>query len=71
LQRPGAGLSPYSQDWLEDLAPIYGCKPHDLISRHPKGARAVQDDIFLAYVDAPIEVQRQVDAANRALLGLR
>jgi hypothetical protein len=68
LQRLEAGKIPYNQDWLELLAPVYRCEPHDLISRDPRSSRGVRSDVLTAYAGAPAEVQRQVMAAARALL---
>jgi Helix-turn-helix domain len=68
LQRPEAGLVPYNQDWLELLAPVYGCEPHDLISRDPFGSKGTRADIIRAYESTPADVQRQVIASAQAPL---
>lgn len=68
LQRLESGKSPYNQDWLEELANLYRCDPHDLISRDPRGSKAVRSDVMSAYLSAPADVQRQVIAATRAII---
>jgi len=68
LQRLETGQIPYNQHHLEILAPIYGCQPHDLISRHPDAARAMRSDVFDMFQRAPPEIQKQVMATARALL---
>lgn len=68
LQRLEAGLIPYNQDWLEELALVYRCEPHDLISRDPWGSKAIRSDVIRAYESAPADIQKQVMAAARALL---
>jgi hypothetical protein len=68
LQRLEAGKNPYNAWWLESLAVIYRCKPWDLISRDPRASRGIKLDIHRDYLAAPSELQRQVDAAARALL---
>jgi DNA-binding Xre family transcriptional regulator len=68
VQRLEAGKLSYNQRWLEVLAKVYRCEPHDLISRDPFGSRAIRSDVIKAYESAPAEVQRQVMAAARALL---
>jgi transcriptional regulator with XRE-family HTH domain len=71
LQRLETGQRPYNQDQLERLAPIYGCQPHDLISRDPRAVRGMRSDVVQAFEMAPAEVQKQVMASARALLKMK
>jgi hypothetical protein len=70
VQRLEAGLVPYNQDWLEDLAILYRCEPGDLISRHPESAKGPRSDVMSSFYSAPPEVQRQVMDAARAIMRL-
>jgi transcriptional regulator with XRE-family HTH domain len=71
LQRLEAGKIPYSQDMLELLADLYGCKPWDLISRHPISARGMRSDVVSDYESSPPEIQQQVMDAARAIRAAR
>jgi Helix-turn-helix domain len=70
VQRMEKGLIPYDQDWLEQLANLYGCEPWDLISRDPNGSKGIRSDVWAAYSKAPADVQQQVMAVVKTMLGM-
>jgi transcriptional regulator with XRE-family HTH domain len=71
LQRLETWQTPYNQDHLELLAPLYGCEPHDLISRDPKSRKGIRSDVVQAFEMAPAGMQRQVMAVVSTLLKMK
>jgi transcriptional regulator with XRE-family HTH domain len=67
IQRLEAGLTPYNQDHLEMLAPIYFCEPTDLIARDPNSPGEASE-LARQIAAAPASVQRQVKAVIAAIL---
>ena len=68
LQRLEKGDTPWNCDHLAALADLYGCLPHELVSRHPDGATSIRSEVFALFQMAPPDVQRQVQDVALAML---
>jgi transcriptional regulator with XRE-family HTH domain len=67
IQRLESGQTPYDQDHLEVLAPVYGCEPMDLVTRDPN-APGEANALARQIAAAPASVQRQIKAVIAAML---